>query len=203
MAEVIDLVGQDEDDEDDLDGSVGGPPIRGVRDDGNGQGVPVQDVGEVSHENSFTLVVPGNPRPYPRVTIRGRAVWNRNRPAQVFISTLARDAMRARVPLGGIVRGGVMFPRGVPLSVSITFNMRRPALHFVNRDRSRGLRSDVPTSFVTIPDLDNLIKLVLDGLNGIVFDDDMQVVTVHAHKSYDNDYLCEGSTFIVVTQIRN
>lgn len=34
------------------------------------------------------------------------------------------------------------------------------------------------------PDLDNLIKAVLDGLNGYAFDDDSQVVEIHARKQY-------------------
>jgi Holliday junction resolvase RusA-like endonuclease len=34
------------------------------------------------------------------------------------------------------------------------------------------------------PDLDNVIKIISDGLNGIVFFDDSQIATIHAHKCY-------------------
>ena len=34
------------------------------------------------------------------------------------------------------------------------------------------------------PDLDNLVKSVLDGLNGFAFDDDSQVVEISARKQY-------------------
>ena len=34
------------------------------------------------------------------------------------------------------------------------------------------------------PDLDNIIKAVLDGCNGVVFRDDKQVVSIHAAKEY-------------------
>lgn len=37
---------------------------------------------------------------------------------------------------------------------------------------------------VTKPDLDNLIKLVLDALNGIVWEDDSQIVHLCAKKRY-------------------
>lgn len=37
------------------------------------------------------------------------------------------------------------------------------------------------------PDLDNIIKSVLDGMNGIVFRDDVQVVSLRAQKHW-----CEG-----------
>ena len=35
------------------------------------------------------------------------------------------------------------------------------------------------------PDLDNVVKAVLDGMNGIVFADDAQVTWMCATKSYD------------------
>lgn len=38
----------------------------------------------------------------------------------------------------------------------------------------------------TRPDLDNLIKSVMDGLNGIAYDDDKQVVMIEAEKVYGN-----------------
>lgn len=39
---------------------------------------------------------------------------------------------------------------------------------------------------VTKPDLDNIIKAVLDGLNGVAFDDDRQVIEISAKKLYCN-----------------
>jgi Holliday junction resolvase RusA-like endonuclease len=36
------------------------------------------------------------------------------------------------------------------------------------------------------PDLDNLVKSVLDGMNGIVYQDDCQIVSLHATKRYDS-----------------
>lgn len=39
---------------------------------------------------------------------------------------------------------------------------------------------------ISRPDLDNIIKIVLDGLNGIVFKDDACVVQIVASKKYDD-----------------
>ena len=39
---------------------------------------------------------------------------------------------------------------------------------------------------VSRPDLDNIIKAILDGLNGVVFKDDASVAVVSASKSYVN-----------------
>ena len=37
------------------------------------------------------------------------------------------------------------------------------------------------------PDLDNVLKIVMDGLNGIAYDDDKQVVSVRACKLYSEE----------------
>ena len=37
------------------------------------------------------------------------------------------------------------------------------------------------------PDLDNVAKAVLDGLNGLAFDDDKQVVKLEVSKRYDHE----------------
>ncbi len=37
------------------------------------------------------------------------------------------------------------------------------------------------------PDVDNLVKLIKDALNGIAWVDDSQVIQVHATKSYSTD----------------
>ncbi len=41
----------------------------------------------------------------------------------------------------------------------------------------------------TRPDIDNLIKSVLDGLNGVAYQDDGQIVMLHAQKEY-SDHDC-------------
>lgn len=62
-------------------------------------------------------------------------------------------------------------PFEFPLSVSLVFGMERPIS--VNR----------PLPSVK-PDIDNLIKAVLDPLNGIVFKDDALIVFIKAGKQY-------------------
>ncbi len=37
------------------------------------------------------------------------------------------------------------------------------------------------------PDIDNIIKIILDGLNGIAYKDDAQVIEVRARKTYTMD----------------
>ena len=47
----------------------------------------------------------------------------------------------------------------------------------------------------TRPDIDNLAKSVLDSLNGIAYDDDSQIVELHARKVYG-----EPKTIVVIRQ---
>ena len=39
-------------------------------------------------------------------------------------------------------------------------------------------------SYTKKPDLDNLVKSVLDGLNGIAYVDDNQIIDIEARKEY-------------------
>ena len=54
--------------------------------------------------------------------------------------------------------------------------------------------------FTKRPDVDNLVKAVLDGLNGIAFKDDCQVVEVHATKGYTSDE--EGFIVIDIQEVK-
>ena len=67
------------------------------------------------------------------------------------------------------------------LSVSITAVMPIP------KSVSKKVRQDMLSQKVLPtkkPDIDNIIKIIFDGLNGIAFDDDKQIVEVSAKKIY-------------------
>ena len=40
---------------------------------------------------------------------------------------------------------------------------------------------------MTTPDVDNILKIVLDGLNGVAYADDSQVVEAACRKHYDGE----------------
>lgn len=48
------------------------------------------------------------------------------------------------------------------------------------------------------PDIDNIIKIILDGLNGVAFKDDSQVTMVHASKKYYNGDSQDTDGFVIV-----
>ena len=94
----------------------------------------------------------------------GLAVW-RN-----MVSAAARDAWT------GDVYGG-------PIALVLDFRMQRPRSHYRNLqgDIRAAARDELP---IVAPDLDKLIRAVLDSLTGIVYRDDAQVWSVVASKRY-------------------
>lgn len=87
------------------------------------------------------------------------------------------------------------------LAMSIIFRMRRPKIHFISGKPGPGrLRESAPKQSCSNmrTDVDNLAKFVLDSLNGLVYEDDRQIVSLHVTKLYDNDTdeLCKGSTCV-------
>ena len=98
------------------------------------------------------------------------------------IQTYAKQAMGSTSPLIGAVAAYLHIGIPIPPSYSKT---RRIAC--INGDER-------PTKK---PDIDNIVKAVLDGMNGIVYLDDKQVVDLHLTKVYSEtegiDILIKGN----------
>eukprot|EP00978_Attheya_sp_CCMP212_P043897 scaffold294437_cov30-Attheya_sp.AAC.1 len=69
------------------------------------------------------------------------------------------------------------------LEVNCWFIMKRPISHF-NHDGTLRLGAQ---RFPTSSDVDNLVKLVLDALQGILYRDDRHIVVLFAGKSYPSE----------------
>jgi Holliday junction resolvase RusA-like endonuclease len=68
------------------------------------------------------------------------------------------------------------------VAVELAFTFARPRGHFGRRG---GLRLSAPTRHAVRPDLDKLVRAVLDALVGAgVIRDDAQVAELHASKRY-------------------
>jgi Holliday junction resolvase RusA-like endonuclease len=95
----------------------------------------------------------------------GLAVW-RNQ-----VTSAAQDAWGLDNVYGG------------PMGVALIFRMKRPRNHYRDlqgtvRPAMRDARPDV------MPDLDKLVRAVLDALTGVVWRDDGQVCDIMASKVY-------------------
>lgn len=125
--------------------------------------------------STVQFFIPGDPRGKGRpkaTSIGGHArVYTdaKTRAYEAQIAALARQAMAGAAPLSG--------PAYVEISVRLA-----PVASASKRARTAMLALEIqPTKK---PDLDNVIKAVLDGMNGIVFSDDALVCAMRAEKIY-------------------
>ena len=72
-------------------------------------------------------------------------------------------------------------PLETPLAVYLYFRLPIPRSYTKKRSEACLSGSERPTKK---PDIDNLAKSVLDGLNGVVWHDDSQIVSLHLTKVY-------------------
>lgn len=72
-----------------------------------------------------------------------------------------------------------------PLHVNLDFYFSRPKCHFGTGRNAGEIKGSAPSAYIIKPDIDNLAKLILDALTRAGFwNDDTQVVTLNAKKSY-------------------
>lgn len=85
-----------------------------------------------------------------------------------------------------------MQPLTGPLELQVLFVFPRPKHHYRTGRHAGMLKPSAPIYCTTKPDVDKLIRAVADGMSGIVYRDDCQLVRVRAVK-------CYGSPHAVVT----
>jgi len=80
-----------------------------------------------------------------------------------------------------------------PIFVRIMFFLPRPRGHFGKGRNEERLRPTAPIAPHTKPDVDKLVRAVLDALTGVVFHDDAQVVDLFATKVYSDHQRYPGA----------
>ena len=132
--------------------------------------VDITDDRSVAVNVSYKLELEGIPKPqaWPRLGRNGLFCTPGNKDMKAFKAKI-KDGI-PNVPL---------FGSNQPVVVKIKFFMRRPNTHFKGKDRLNPLRAGLPFAHVAAPDIDNLTKFALDGMNKLVCDDDSQVVILN------------------------
>lgn len=123
----------------------------------------------------ITFRVMGQPvgKARPRVTRAGRVYTpKKTEQAEDDIRAMATYAMCGDPPLAG------------PLELTVRFLMAVPASWSKAKQRQAYEWEIQPTGR---PDLDNLLKTVMDACNNIVYADDSQVVSIRASKRYASE----------------
>ena len=152
------------------DGNSDSDRVEKVHADAEGGAEKYSRCGDEREMIVISCIIPGEPVP----KARPRAYVTRGpRPfAKVYTPAKTVEAERA-VALSvkqEATRRGAQLPTADTLSVSVDFLC----------SRKPGRRAD----------LDNLVKLVLDALNGIVWKDDAQIVSLHATRRLATDGAC-------------
>ena len=86
-----------------------------------------------------------------------------------------------------------------PVRIDFCFWFPRPKNHFKSNNPDHDLKENAPIYHMQKPDIDNLIKFYLDCMNGIIIEDDKQVVYISATKEFSgNNY--DSDTFIKIIE---
>ena len=109
----------------------------------------------------------------PKFARRGNFVSaytpTKTRDYEALIAQAAKDAMSTAEPLKTPVAAYIYIT--VPIPQSYSKKRTEACLKGIERPTKK-------------PDLDNILKAFLDAMNGIVYDDDTQVVSLHSTKRY-------------------
>lgn len=164
------------------------------------------DMGRLPAALSFRVAgeVKGEPR--PRATRQGgftRVYSDRK------VDPWRERVREAVLATGRLQDGGPpLFPHPMPLHVSIAVSMARPQSHFRQSggETSDVLKGSAPAWPTKKPDLDNVAKLLMDGMQqsrlGVpVYQDDSQVVSLTIRKHWASPDMPAGA-FVVVTPAR-
>jgi Holliday junction resolvase RusA-like endonuclease len=157
------------------------------------------------------FTIRGKPLPLVRHRSRRGFMYNPSATAQEeFRDSLLQMMPKHHHPI--IVDDGIsgdapitFFGESDFLEVSIVFRFKRPKSHFVNNTPGEGrIKPNAPGRFhATRTDIDNLAKFVLDSLNGLLYADDRQVVSLKLIKMLDSDGLCDGATDVTISVLQD
>lgn len=113
---------------------------------------------------------------------QGSMVASKNRVWASNASALA--AWREAVLLAGQRAWGEDPARHSAFTLSIDFYFSRPATHYGTGRNAGRLKASAPVFITKRPDLDKLVRSVLDALTGVIWHDDAQVVSITTAKDY-------------------
>lgn len=148
-----------------------------------------------SSDSACTIEIAGPPKAQPRVRYYRKGVFNGAKKDIVAFRDKVRESMHKTEGFEGL--GSVLFGKGIPVSLELTFYMRRPNKDFRHGERTPSMLSGgLPSARSIRPDIDNLVKFVMDALNGVFYDDDCQVVHLEVYKLLDNEGECGGRTIV-------
>ena len=123
----------------------------------------------------FILEVEGNPcsQKRHRHAKRGRRI--------ITYAPSSEDKKKFKMQVQSKIKGK---PLKRPISLVLCFYMKRPKKHYRTGKFAHILKKNSPVVCIQKPDIDNLIKFVLDACNDLLWEDDKLVYEIQARKVY-------------------
>ncbi len=125
------------------------------------------------------LIVPGEPvgKGRPRFTVQGgRAIAYTPKATKEYEDIIKQ--------LYILQYNEMQFVEDEPLELEIR------ACYGIPKSTSKALRERMLSEDIACvkkPDIDNVVKIVCDALNGLAYSDDKQIIDIEAHKEYAQD----------------
>ena len=144
----------------------------------------MEDVEEklIQYQNSqgrgFVLSVEGNPcsQKRHRHAKRGRRI--------ITYDPSSEDKKKFKTQVQSKIKGR---PLKKPLGLSVCFYIRRPKKHYRTGKFSHLLKKNSPKICIQKPDIDNLIKFVLDACNDLLWEDDKLIYEIESRKVFSEN----------------
>lgn len=100
----------------------------------------------------------------------------------------------------------VPFPANTSLKMTLYFYIKRPDYHFKKGDRVvQNIKPEYACNMFRVAgirkDIDNMVKMVMDAGNGVLYHDDCQIVELSSVKLYDNRNDCTGRTVLCLEPV--
>jgi Holliday junction resolvase RusA-like endonuclease len=130
------------------------------------------------------FVVPGEPRG------KGRPRFGRSRAGFVTVRTDDKTATYENLVKLAALQVGAR-PLAGPLAMAVTAYFVPPPSWSKKRRAAAMAGHETPSRF----DIDNICKAVLDGLDGVAFENDKQVALLYARKLFADVARCEVEVF--------
>lgn len=142
--------------------------------------------------------VVGKPRPQPRPRFAkhtGHAYKSKS--AAAYETAFRRAAMQLLQGTNFSVPGA-----NFDVEVHMVYYLARPKSHFRGNKFGNPLRPSATRVSRMGGDLDNYIKFTMDALKGIIFEDDKQVIELHAKKAIAQDGIPKTVVKVISDGIR-